>query len=47
MKIIQPSFQLMTQSGPLTPEVGVQLLRWIETNARISHRSELGQTEQS
>lgn len=47
MKIIEPSFSLHTSSGPLTEEKGVELLRWIEYNARISHRSEEKQTEDS
>ena len=48
MKIIEPSFSLFTSTGkPLTPDDGVQMLRWIETNARISHRSEFGQTDTS
>lgn len=47
MKIINPSFELRTFDGPLTSEVGVKLLRWIEYNARISHRSEDAQTEDS
>ena len=40
MKIIQPSFEIRTPWGMLTEERGIDLLRWIETNARISHRSE-------
>ena len=47
MKIIQPSFTLHTPFGLLTEEKGIQLLRWIEANARISHRSEELQTEAS
>lgn len=47
MKIINPSFSLHTPFGPLTPELGVTMLRWIESNARISHRSEEAQTEDS
>jgi thymidylate synthase (FAD) len=47
MKTIQPSFELSTPFGPLTPEVGIQLLRFIESQARISHRSEDLQTHDS
>ena len=47
MKIIEPSFELSTPFGPLTPEMGVQMLRFIEAQARISHRSEEAQTEDS
>jgi thymidylate synthase (FAD) len=47
VKIIEPSFELSTPFGPLTPEMGVQMLRFIEAQARISHRSEEAQTEDS
>lgn len=47
MRIIQPSFQLSTPFGPLTSEIGIQMLRFIEKQARISHRSEEAQTEDS
>jgi thymidylate synthase (FAD) len=47
VKIIEPSFELSTPFGPLTPEGGVQMLRFIEKQARISHRSEGAQTEDS
>lgn len=47
MKIIQPSFEVFAGGTPLTPEIGVSMLRWIEFNARISHRSEDAQTEDS
>jgi thymidylate synthase (FAD) len=47
VKTIQPSFELSTPFGPATPEVGVQLLRFVESQARISHRSEESQTEDS
>lgn len=47
MKLIVPSFELRTWMGPLTPEDGIRLLRWIEWNARLSHRSEDAQTEDS
>ena len=40
MKVVDPSFQLHTYHGPLTPEEGVKLLRWVEWNGRISHRTE-------
>lgn len=40
MNIIEPSFSLDTPYGPLDEEKGIQMLKWIETNARISHRSE-------
>ena len=47
MKIIEPSFSVTTPFGPLTPELGVNMLRFIESHARISHRSEDAQTEDS
>jgi len=47
VKITEPSFSLHTPFGPLTEEKGIDLLRWIEWNARISHRSEDTQTEDS
>jgi thymidylate synthase (FAD) len=47
VRIIEPSFSLHTQSGPLTEEKGIELLRWIEYNGRISHRSEDKQSEDS
>jgi thymidylate synthase (FAD) len=47
VKIIDPSFTILVQGRPLTSEIGVELLRWIEYNARISHRSEEKQTEDS
>lgn len=47
MKIIEPSFSVTTPFGPLTPELGVNMLRFIESQARISHRSEDAQTEDS
>jgi thymidylate synthase (FAD) len=47
VKIIEPSFKLSTPFGPLTPEGGIQMLRFIERQARISHRSEDAQTEDS
>jgi thymidylate synthase (FAD) len=41
MKIIEPSFSLSTPySESLTREDGIQMLRFIERQARISHRSE-------
>ena len=47
MKIIEPSFHIETPFGPLTPEVGQKLLVFIERQARISHRSEDLQNENS
>ena len=47
MKIIEPSFEVRTAAGPLTPAAGIEMLRWIEWNARISHRSEDAQTDDS
>jgi thymidylate synthase (FAD) len=47
MKIIQPSATAWVHGKPLTPEIGIDLLRWIEYNARISHRSEEKQTDDS
>lgn len=47
MKIIEPSFEILTPFGSLTPEIGVQMLKFIERLARISHRSEDKQTEDS
>lgn len=47
MKIIQPSFKLHTLSGLLTEQRGIELLRWIELNARISHKAEDAQTADS
>lgn len=47
MKIISPSFKLYTYDGLLTQETGIKLLRWVEFNARISHRSEDAQTPDS
>jgi len=47
MKVIEPSFSLHTPFGPLTEEKGLQLLRFIEANARISHRAEGGQKDDS
>ena len=43
MKIIEPSYSLNIQSR----EEGINLLRFIEKQARISHRSEDAQTENS
>jgi thymidylate synthase (FAD) len=47
MKVIQPSFELRTSSGILDAAKGIELLRWVEFNARISHRSEDAQTDDS
>lgn len=45
MKIIEPSFQLSTPySNNLTREDGIKMLRFIEQQGRISHRSEDRQT---
>jgi thymidylate synthase (FAD) len=47
VRIIEPHFELSTPFGPLTPEMGVQMLQFIEAQARISHRSEDAQTDDS
>jgi thymidylate synthase (FAD) len=48
MKIIEPSFTLSTPfTDGLTREDGIKMLRFIEKQARISHRSEDKQTEDS
>jgi thymidylate synthase (FAD) len=47
LKIVQPEVLFETPFGILTEHTGVDLLRWIETNARISHRSEERQTADS
>lgn len=47
MKIIEPNFELRTWRGPLTSADGIDMLKWIEFNARISHRSEDKQTDDS
>jgi thymidylate synthase (FAD) len=54
MKIIKPSFKLSTPdsfntwpSDELTREDGIRMLRFIEQQARISHRSEDKQTQDS
>ena len=48
MKIIEPSFRLSTPfSDNLTREDGIRMLRFIEAQARISHRAEDRQTEDS
>ena len=47
MKIIEPSFHIETPFGPLTHEVGQKLLVFIERQARISHRSEDLQNDNS
>lgn len=44
MKIIQPSFVI---NSPASRDEGVQMLRTIERFARVSHRSEDAQTEDS
>lgn len=47
MIVIQPTFIPYVNGEILTPEIGIKLLKWIEWNARISHRSEDKQTEDS
>lgn len=47
MKVIEPSFEITSPFGPLNPAVGVTILKYIERMARISHRSETGQTDDS
>jgi len=47
MKIIEPSFEILTPFGSLSEQVGIQMLQFIEKMARISHRSEERQTEDS
>lgn len=44
MKIIEPSFTIVTPDGPWS---GVNMLRQIESYARVSHRSEMDQTPDS
>jgi thymidylate synthase (FAD) len=44
VKIIEPSFELSSMFGRLTPYMGERMLRFIEKQARISHRSEERQT---
>lgn len=47
MIVVQPSFMTFVNGDVLTPELGIKLLKWIERNARISHKSEDFQTEDS
>jgi len=47
MRIIEPSFEILTPFGSLSEQVGIQMLQFIEKMARISHRSEERQTEGS
>ena len=47
MRIIEPSFEIITPFGSLSEQVGIQMLQFIEKMARISHRSEERQTEDS
>jgi len=47
VKIIEPSFEILTPFGSLSEQVGIQMLQFIEKMARISHRSEERQTEDS
>jgi thymidylate synthase (FAD) len=44
MKIVEPSFTILR---PANTEEGILALKFIESMARISHRSESGQTEDS
>ena len=44
MKIVQPNFTILR---PANTEEGILALKFIESMARISHRSESGQTEDS
>jgi thymidylate synthase (FAD) len=47
LKIIEPSFEIITPFGPLTETDGIDMLIHIEQMARISHRSEEAQTPDS
>lgn len=47
MKIIEPSFEVLTPFGRLTAFTGFDMLKFIERMARISHRSEDKQTDTS
>jgi thymidylate synthase (FAD) len=47
MRIIEPSFEILTPWGSLSEQAGIQLLQFIERMARISHRSEDKQTADS
>jgi thymidylate synthase (FAD) len=47
VKIIEPSFSFQLTGELLTEDKGIHLLRWVESNARISHRSEDLQTDDS
>jgi thymidylate synthase (FAD) len=47
LRIIEPSFEILTPWGSLSEQVGIQLLQFIERMARISHRSEDKQTPDS
>jgi thymidylate synthase (FAD) len=47
LKIIKPTFEVITPFGPLSKYMGERLLRFIEAQARISHRSEDKQTRDS
>lgn len=47
MKVIEPTFFLTTPFGLVTEKSGIKLLRFIEWNARLSHRSEDALTKDS
>jgi thymidylate synthase (FAD) len=47
MLVIEPSFEILTPFGSLNEQGGIQLLQFIEKMARISHRSEDKQTDDS
>ena len=47
MKIIKPSFEIQSPFGPVDREMGIQMLRFTEKQARISHRAEDQQTDTS
>jgi len=47
MIVIEPSFEVLTPFGSLTEQVGLQMLQFVEQMARISHRSEDKQTDDS
>jgi thymidylate synthase (FAD) len=44
MRLVEPSVELVTPFGILTETAGLEMLRFIERNARISHASEEAQT---
>lgn len=47
MKIIEPSFEILTPFGKLDESIGRKMLQFIERMGRISHKSEIRQTEDS